>query len=261
MSRLLVRLFPAGWRARYGDEFEALLDERPLGPFDVADVLLSAIDSHVRSRAGSRAAGQARGAAMTLRSGGIAAILGGVLWLGSLVGASTTQPADGQPWLTLFIVALFALVVAMIGLSADQGRQKPRLIWAAVAVPIIGAVISAVGLVGMATIGDRPFIGGASPWSIWVLGTITMIIGSGLFALASLRIRYLSRAAAALLAIGAVAALPLLFGVAYSNGPGDAGSIIAILGIVAFSVGWIWLGIGALRADRSRAAGYREAIP
>ena len=43
--RSLVRLYPASWRARYGEEFEALLEERPLGPFDVADVLLSAVDA------------------------------------------------------------------------------------------------------------------------------------------------------------------------------------------------------------------------
>ncbi|MHB8672344.1 MAG: hypothetical protein ACYDAK_01535 [Candidatus Limnocylindrales bacterium] len=48
MIGLLVRLYPARWRARYGHEFEALLDERRLGPFDVADVLLGAIDAHLR---------------------------------------------------------------------------------------------------------------------------------------------------------------------------------------------------------------------
>ena len=47
MTSLLLRFFPARWRARYGDEFEALLAERPIGPFDVADVLLAAIDAHL----------------------------------------------------------------------------------------------------------------------------------------------------------------------------------------------------------------------
>ena len=28
---LLLRCYPARWRARYGDEFAAVLDERPLG--------------------------------------------------------------------------------------------------------------------------------------------------------------------------------------------------------------------------------------
>jgi len=93
------------------------------------------------------------------------------------------------------------------------------------------------------------------------LGTIALIIGSGLFALASLRGGRVSRVGAILLIIGAAAALPLLFGVAYSNGPGDAGSIIAILGIFAFAGGWVWLGIGAIRTDRAAGITSREAIP
>ena len=47
---LLLRCYPARWRARYGDEFAAVLDERPLGPFDVADVLLGALDAHLHLR-------------------------------------------------------------------------------------------------------------------------------------------------------------------------------------------------------------------
>lgn len=261
MTRFLVRLYPTRWQARYGDEFEALLEERPLGPFDVADIVLSAIDARIRPHGSAAANDHTRGVLMTLRIGGAAAVVGGVLWLVSLAGASVIQGPDGQPWQALFILALAALLVAMIGLSADPGRQQPGLVWAAVAIPIVGAAISAVGMVGMAVAGDAPFLLGASPWEIWILGTIAMIIGSGLFALASLRARGVSRAGAILLVIGAVAALPLLFGVAYSDGPGDAGSIIALLGIVAFAGGWVWLGISAIRTDRSGGLAQREALP
>ena len=55
MRTILVRCYPARWRARYGDEFLALLEERPLGPYDVADILLGALDARLRSR--MRAAG------------------------------------------------------------------------------------------------------------------------------------------------------------------------------------------------------------
>jgi hypothetical protein len=261
MRRFLVRLYPAGWRARYGEEFEALLEERPLGPFDVADIVLSAIDARLRPRGVAAAGDHARGVLMTLRIGGIAAILGGALWVVSLTGASVIQGPDGQPWQGLFILSLGALLVAMIGLSGDQGRKQPWLVWAAVAIPIVGAAISAVGMVGMAVIGDAPFLLGASPWEVWVLGTVALIIGSGLFALASLRVRGVSRVGAILLVVGALAALPLLFGVAYSNGPGDAGSIVAILGAFAFAAGWVWLGIGAIRADRAGGITPGEAIP
>jgi OFA family oxalate/formate antiporter-like MFS transporter len=261
MRRFLIRLYPADWRARYGDEFEAILEERALGPFDVADVLLAAIDAHIRPRGSAAAGDHTRGVLMTLRIGGVAAIIGGVLWLVSLFGASVIQGPDGQPWQALFVFALGALLVAMIGLSGDQGREQPGLVWAAVAIPIVGAAISAVGMLGMTIVGDQPFLFGASPWEVWVLGTIAMIIGSGLFALASLRVGGVSRIGAALLVIGAIAAVPVLFGIASPDGAGAIGNVIALLGIGAFAAGWVWLGIGAVRTDRSAGLGRREAIP
>ena len=196
---------------------------------------------------------------MTLRNGGIAAIVGGGLWLISLAGASTSN-SDKQLWLVLFVIALCALVIAIIGLSAEQGRRQPSLIWVAVAVPVIGAAISVLGVVGMTVVGDRPFVGGVSPWNIWAFGTLLTILGSGLFALASLRVRTTSRLGSALLAIGAVIAIPFLMGIALVELFGDAGGIVGLLGIVAFAAGWIWLGISAIRVDRAATARYREAI-
>jgi hypothetical protein len=261
MTRFLTRLYPVDWRTRYGDEFEALLDERPLGPFDVADILLSAIDAHIRPRGTATAGDHTRGVLMTLRIGGVAAIVGGALWLVSLFGASVIQGPDGQPWQALFMVALFALLVAMVGLSGDQGREQPGLVWAAVAIPIVGASISAVGMLGMAIVGDAPFLFGASPWEVWALGTVAMIIGSGLFGLASLRVRGVSRIGAVLLVIGAVAVIPALFGIVSPTGAGGLGTAIAIVGIGAFAAGWVWLGIGAIRTDRRGGMAQREALP
>jgi hypothetical protein len=60
--------------------------------------------------------------------------------------------------------------------------------------------------------------------------------------------------------IGAAAALPVLLGIASPNGAGALGNAIAILGIFAFAAGWVWLGIGAIRADLP-GAGYGEAMP
>jgi hypothetical protein len=261
MNRLLVRLYPASWQARYRDEFEALLEERPIGPFDVADILLSAFDAHLRRGGAAAAGGHDRGIGMTLRNGGIAATVGGGLWLVSLIGGSATRPDDGQPWIALIIVAMLALVVAIVGLSAAQGRAQPRLVWAVVALSVVGAGVALFGLVGMATVWDRPLIADVSGWNLWVLGTIATIVGSGGFGLANLRMRTLSRVGSGLLMIGAAAALPILFGVASSDGFGAVGSIIALLGIFAFAAGWIWLGISAIRTDRAETAGLREALP
>lgn len=260
MRRFLIRLYPAAWQDRYADEFEALLDERPLGPFDVADIVLSAIDARIRPRGMAAADDHSRGVLMTLRLGGVAAIVGGALWLVSLVGASVIQGADGQPWQALFLFATVALLVAMIGLSGDQGRQQPLLVWAAVTIPIVGAVISALGMLGMTFLREGPLLLGASPWEVWILGTLALVIGSGLFALVSLRGRGLSRGGAILLVVGAVAALPLMFGLTLPNGPDAIGNVAGLLGIVAFAAGWVWLGISAVRADTIGPSGYGEAM-
>lgn len=45
--RLLLHLYPAAWRVRYGEEFAALLEEQPLTPRIALDVLLGALDARV----------------------------------------------------------------------------------------------------------------------------------------------------------------------------------------------------------------------
>ena len=94
MIALLIRLYPARWRERYGDEFAAVLAERPLGPFDVADVLLGALDAHLHLRGLGAASQHAKGFAMSLRIGGYAAILGGILWFVALAGNAINDGAD-----------------------------------------------------------------------------------------------------------------------------------------------------------------------
>lgn len=46
--RVLLRLYPRRWRARYGDEFLALLEQQPMTPLVVLDVVLGALDAHLR---------------------------------------------------------------------------------------------------------------------------------------------------------------------------------------------------------------------
>jgi hypothetical protein len=43
----LVSLYPRAWRERYGDEFDALLEECLHSPLDVLDIFLGALDAHL----------------------------------------------------------------------------------------------------------------------------------------------------------------------------------------------------------------------
>ena len=178
MIGLLLRFYPARWRARYGDEFAALLGERQLGPFDVADVLLGALDAHLHLRGLGAASEHAKGFAMSLRIGGFAAIAGGILWFSGFALSSINQGSDALFALALGVGTL-ALLIALIGLSAFQARQYPRLVWAAFIVPALGAIVSLVGMVGMATMGDLPFIGSWSGWSVWAIGVLALIVRVG----------------------------------------------------------------------------------
>lgn len=244
MIALLVRCYPARWRARYGDEFAALLEERPLGPFDVADVLLGALDAHLHLRGHGAASEHRKGFGMSLRIGGWAAIGGGLLWILALL-------AESAP---LALVGTLLWVVAIAGLSAFQARRDPILVWAALAVATLGALATLVGIGGMSDGVDGPILIFPSSWDLFNVGAVTLSAGSGLFGLATIRSGNLPRAGALLLTIcGFLAAAALLavvtpVGLALGVSEGDVWALI-FGGATALAVGWIALGVAVVRRD------------
>lgn len=250
MTRLLLRLYPADWRDRYADEFEVLLDERPLGPFDVADVLLGALDAHLRLRGLSTATHLGRGFAMSLRIGGYAAILGGIFLLLGFLVISVDQSMEDRTGLWIVLAGTVAILVALAGLSAGQSRRYPRAIWAAFALPALGTAWSITGLLAMQLVGGEPFLGEIDGWGAWFTGFLALIGGSGLFAFVSWRSGQLSRVGLGLLGLAVVLLLPLLLAIAGLVPVWESvGIIISVTGVAAFAAGWVVLGIGAVRAD------------
>jgi hypothetical protein len=239
---------------RYGDEFQLVLADRPLGPFDVADVLLGALDAHLHLRGVGAASVHGKGFAMTLRIGGYAAILGGLMWFIVFAGNAVNDGGEsGASWTFIaLLAAIITTLVALIGLSAFQARRYPLLIWSAFAVPAVGAAVSLLGAVAMVIVGDsdRAIIGGVSGWAIATLGVLGLLVGSGLFALATWRTQSLSRGAAALLGVGALVVVPGLAGVSGGVVPSEVAGIALLATILAFPAGWAALGVSALRIDR-----------
>lgn len=239
---LLIRCYPARWRDRYGDEFEVVLGERPLGPFDVADILLGALDAQLRLRGRGAHLAQGRGLSMSLRIGGIAAIVGAALLTVAGFLGSGLVLVDGAAAPVLLVTGLVMLLVALAGLSAFQARVHPRLIWLAFAVTAIGTVASLAGLAGLALASD-------ASWVVWFLGSMTALAGSALFAIATYRTAVLSRPAAALLGVGSV--LPFL-GLATNNQALNNEALLPAA-IICFLLGWFALGVQAIRLDRPTA--------
>ena len=97
---------------------------------------------------------------MTLRIGGIAAILGAALLAAAVVstlGAATERFAP-----VLAIAGAIALLVALVGVSAFQARTHPRLVWTAFGLCAFGTITNLIGGLGLAGVVDL-----SGPWECW----------------------------------------------------------------------------------------------
>ena len=247
MRSFLIRCYPARWRARYGDEFEAILEERPLGPFDVADILLGALDAQLRLRGHGVDTQHARSFTMSLRIGGIAAIVGAslIVIVIALTGGRT-EGSDNAVTIAL-LVSLAALLVGLTGMSAFQARSNPWLVWTAFAVTAVGTVaIFIAGLGDLTGAGPRDWRDGPLP-----IGAVTAALGSAAFGIATYRGSVLSRKGALSLVIGP--AVGLVGAIAVSQNLWELGMLLVVVGIVSFLAGWFTLGVAAIRLDRTSA--------
>jgi uncharacterized membrane protein len=251
---LLLCLYPARWRTRYGEEFRAVLESRPLGPFDFADVLIGALDARLTRFRFAGVAGIDGGPLMMLRLGGFGAIAGGTLWFVGLALAS--QPgADDAVWLALVALGTVGLLLAFIGLSAFQAHTDPILAWAAFAIPGLGTLVSVIGLIVMTLgPGDDPLVlGSFSAWSVWVLGLAGTLIGSIIFAVATIRAAVFSRRAAIALAVSSAIVVFLMFGLSGTNTQEPLMQLVLAIVLGSFAASWMALGVMALRRGPIRA--------
>jgi hypothetical protein len=249
---LLLSMYPARWRRRYGEEFRVILESRPLGPFDVADVLLGALDARLTP---FRLPGTASGGHLVLlRIGGFGAVFGAAAWFIGLAAASGIAFAEGgRLWIGVMVVGSIGLLVALIGLSAFQGHRHPRLAWVAFAIPAIATIASAVGATGMLLLPeDGALFGTWSPWGIWIIGLLGTFLGSTLFAVATYQANVLSRRAAS--ALGTSSGAATFLALLVSGGPDPSGAwLVTAISIGAFAASWMWLGVSALRRGPIRA--------
>jgi len=252
MIGLLLALYPAQWRRRYGEEFRAVLESRPLGPFDVADIFLGALDARLTPR---RLPGTASGGhLMVLRIGGFGAVFGGIAWFIGIAVSSGIGGDGGRPWVGLMLLGTVGLLVALIGLSAFQGHRDPTLAWIAVVIPGAGALVSAIGIAGMLALPENGSVLGLwSPWDMWILGMFTNLIGSMFFAIATYQARVLSTRAARALGMTSGASLIVAIGAFGAPAFSDLVLTAEVLVIGAFAGSWVWLGLSALRRGPIRA--------
>jgi hypothetical protein len=246
MRTLLIRCYPARWRARYGDEFEALLEMRPLGPFDVADILLGALDAQLRLRGHGAETAQTRSFTVSLRIGGLAAIVGASLFvLVALMGGFS--PRSSNATTIGLLAAIASLLLALTGMSAFQARTNPALVWTAFGMTALGTLaIFIAGIYELTGSGPRAWQDG--PLGV---GAVTAALGSAAFGIATYRGSVLSRRGALALVIGPAVGLSGAFLI--SRDLWEVGLLLIGIGIVSFLAGWVTLGVAALRLDGASA--------
>ncbi len=224
----LVRLYPRAWRARYEDEFLALLEAAPPTRRDRLDIARGALDAHLHPSEPSPVPG-------------LTAVLGGGLWiLGAAPIAVLPTPPDWPGYLLdsvpLTIVAVVALAIAVIGVwlreDGGGGTLGRRLGRVGVAFAIVGHLAWAGVLVAvLAGLGYGPPVAIVST----AAGLGTVLVGLAL------------AAAGDWLLAGLVVAAPVLLVVPPWVVPSPAAW-------VAF--GTLWIGIGLIELfSRSRAVG------
>jgi len=228
----LLRLYPAAWRARYGDEFRELLESRPPGPRDRLDIIRGAIDARIHPQVADHlpprvASGRDRLLALTAVTVGVLfAVWAGIIvaaaprWgMGAnvddgLIAASFTAGCIGG---MLAIAVLIGVAVRYVDELGSAGT--------------LGALLAAIAF--LLTLGDSDAIGVLA----LVLGTL--MLGPGLA-------RIVPWPIAALLAAATIGMALSMFGFVASDGQ----QLLWLwLGIV-YGPSWVLLGICLRRGAR-----------
>ena len=161
----LLKLYPRSWRARYGDEVAALLDERPLSGHGRVDLIRGALDAWLRPATPSMVPI-------------VAALLGGGLWTVAAVAVLVQPvPLDWPGYLAeivpLATAAAACLFVAAFGcaLRAGDGRRRATGIGAGL---LVAGHLAWIAMLGGTFLGgvDGPALGAAQAAAM--LGTIAI---------------------------------------------------------------------------------------
>lgn len=251
MSRF-VRLYPVAWQERYGDELSALLEDRPPGPFELIDLVLGAVDAHLHLR-GFGNSDHRKGITMSLRLAGSSALVSGGLWIVffaivaiAYAGINLTVGVNVDAlWFPMVFAAGLMTLVGIAGLSTAEFRNHGRSIWIAFVIPAIGIGLVFVALARTLLTGDWDYGQGSIGVVLLYPGLLLVLVGSAIFAAVIRTAHGPRRIGAIAIALGAVVTLSGL------------GSFLPPIGLatggLAFGIGWIVLGIDAVRRDRPSA--------
>lgn len=219
---VLVRLYPAAWRARYGAEFEAFLAERPPSARDVVDILVGAVDARVSPQVAS-----ASGIRIpwSSRVSGGSAILGGLLWC-----AVITLAVADRSEADYTLPVLVALGLMLLSLPGRYMRRYARPILVVVSAAALSFAVLSPGIL---------------PWGPWLLipfGLIAGAFGPGAFVLAAARAGLGSGARWRLVALVMPWFVIGLVLAASGLASGSIGGLALVASLMPLGIAWMFVG-------------------
>lgn len=246
--RRLVALYPAAWRQRYGDEFLALLEDRPPSGLQLVDIAWGAVDAHLfpqapegRFRMFTRLAGAAALAAGLMlavtRFTGLAALGAGVaLLLGFVPLQVDLVGGMGSVAVAAYTVFYPLALVGSIGIHLRLTRVRPNVAWPAFVAIVFG------GVVGSSSVTMSMWGGGIPGSNFGLLQAIGLWVGSAVMGAAILAIGVIPRPVGVAFIIGsAVAMIGPIVGDALPSS--EILTALSRSGVVIYALGWIVAGV------------------
>ena len=246
MSRL-ISLYPAAWRARYEPELRAILEDRPPSFRDRVDLVRGALDARLHPQLM-----QPGTADLDMppegRAPGLAAVAGGLTWLGvSVLAGLAGSGRSDIDFGSLVWISLFLMTIGLIGpLPAVRARQVRRGL-------VAGGILFTLGVLVPVDLKAIPFT--ALAW----------LITAGILAVAAMRAGLSSGRRWLVVGLGWLIPILILMGLfstpGTSAGPTGADPGGWIFGLVLAPYGVAWTALGALMVLRGRSTVAPSATP
>jgi hypothetical protein len=241
MKTGLVRLYPRRWRDRYGEEFEALLEQQSATVGAAADIILGAVDAHLTANAPEQRGSWLR------RIPELMIVLGGLVWLAAGWANMAAHSRPDLQNLSAQFVWLGVLIVAIGTLLEPTFRSRPGFLRVASTVP-------AANLLILASVGQLCLSWPSVAANIWSVLSV-LVVGSVVVQLAwaASMIARLPQLRLALLVLGGGVLLNLTVGQVVRSGP-DYPPIQDQILASLLPFAWTLIGVSAIWSRRPHAA-------
>jgi hypothetical protein len=166
----LVRLYPRAWRARYEEEFLALLEQTDSSPLDLANVALGALDAHLRPQVAATSVDGERRPIMSrttfIQGSAVAAMIGSVL-LFIVIGRQLMYSImDALAADSVGLTGVVLMLIGVVGFGLAYARRTGGLGLSGLVIAFLGLSSLTLGFVGsvMNNVGNNLPDSGVLSW-------------------------------------------------------------------------------------------------